>query len=150
MKAIICRSYGAPDDVLQLVDVDKPEMAEDEVLVPNGALAQISDDSNNRWIGPLDRIIATALLSPLVSQRMTSFTVQSNRVDLALLADLFETGTVAPVIDRTYPLHEVPEPIRHVEQGPTRGKVVVTVTAPRATQEPTLRASAADDATHRS
>jgi NADPH:quinone reductase-like Zn-dependent oxidoreductase len=31
------------------------------------------------------------------------------------------------VIDRTYPLIEVPEAIRYIEGGHARGKVVVTV-----------------------
>jgi NADPH:quinone reductase-like Zn-dependent oxidoreductase len=31
------------------------------------------------------------------------------------------------VIERTYPLSEVPEAIRHLETGRTRGKVVVTM-----------------------
>jgi NADPH:quinone reductase-like Zn-dependent oxidoreductase len=31
------------------------------------------------------------------------------------------------VIDRTYPLIEVPEAIRYIEEGHARGKVVVTV-----------------------
>ncbi len=33
MRAIICRGYGPPDDVLQLADVDEPEVGDDEVLV---------------------------------------------------------------------------------------------------------------------
>jgi NADPH:quinone reductase-like Zn-dependent oxidoreductase len=32
-----------------------------------------------------------------------------------------------PVIDRTYPLSEVPEAIRYWGQGHARGKVVITV-----------------------
>ena len=33
MKAIICRSYGPPENVLQLADLDEPDVADDEVLV---------------------------------------------------------------------------------------------------------------------
>ena len=97
-------------------------------LTRRGALVQVSGDSNNRWIGPLGRIVSASLLSPFVSQRMTSFTVQPNRQDLMLLADLIERGKIAPVIDRTYPLHDVPNAIRYVEEGHTRGKAIVTVT----------------------
>jgi len=32
MKAIVCRSYGAPDDLLHRVEIDEPETAEDQVL----------------------------------------------------------------------------------------------------------------------
>jgi len=41
--------------------------------------------------------------------------------------ELIEAGKLTPVIDRTYPLSEVPEAIRHLEAGHTRGKLVITV-----------------------
>jgi NADPH:quinone reductase-like Zn-dependent oxidoreductase len=34
---------------------------------------------------------------------------------------------VKPVVDRTYPLAEVPAAIRHLQDGRARGKVVITV-----------------------
>lgn len=37
------------------------------------------------------------------------------------------TGTVVPVIERTYPLSEAREAIRHVETGHTRGKDVIAI-----------------------
>jgi NADPH:quinone reductase-like Zn-dependent oxidoreductase len=45
--------------------------------------------------------------------------------DVADLVDLIEAGTVKPVIDRTYPLGEVAEALRYVDDGHARGKVVV-------------------------
>jgi NADPH:quinone reductase-like Zn-dependent oxidoreductase len=33
MKAVICRSYGSPDDVLRIEDVDKPACGNDELLI---------------------------------------------------------------------------------------------------------------------
>ncbi len=47
--------------------------------------------------------------------------------DLIVLKELIESGKVAPVIDRHYPLSEVPEAIRYLEEGHARGKVVITV-----------------------
>ena len=41
--------------------------------------------------------------------------------------ELIEEGKLTPVIDRTYPLNEVPEAIRYLEKGHARGKVAVTV-----------------------
>jgi NADPH:quinone reductase-like Zn-dependent oxidoreductase len=38
-----------------------------------------------------------------------------------------EAGQVTAVIDRTYPLSQVPEAIRYLEAGHARGKVVITV-----------------------
>jgi NADPH:quinone reductase-like Zn-dependent oxidoreductase len=126
------------DLILQAAGTHSPTACR-RALKPKGALVQISGDSNNRWIGPLDRMITAGLVSPFVSQRMTSFTVQPNRQDLVLLGELIERGQVAPVIDGDYPLHDVPDAIRHVEEGHTRGKAVVTVTSPTATQRPTHR-----------
>jgi NADPH:quinone reductase-like Zn-dependent oxidoreductase len=58
---------------------------------------------------------------------MVSFTVKPNKEDLQFLRQLIETGKLAPIIDRTYPLAEVPEAIRYLEDGHPRGKVVITV-----------------------
>jgi NADPH:quinone reductase-like Zn-dependent oxidoreductase len=51
----------------------------------------------------------------------------NNKEDLAFLAELFETDKVVPVIDRCYPLSEVPEALRYLEQGHALGKLVITV-----------------------
>lgn len=46
---------------------------------------------------------------------------------LLALKALIEAKTVTPVIDRCYPLSEVPEAIRYLEEGHARGKVVITM-----------------------
>jgi NADPH:quinone reductase-like Zn-dependent oxidoreductase len=43
------------------------------------------------------------------------------------MKELIEAGKVTPVIDKTYPLSEVPEAIGYVGEGHARGKVVITV-----------------------
>ena len=58
---------------------------------------------------------------------MVSFTVKPNRADLQLLKQFIEEGTLTPVIDRTYPLAQVPEAIRYLEEGHAQGKVIITV-----------------------
>jgi NADPH:quinone reductase-like Zn-dependent oxidoreductase len=45
--------------------------------------------------------------------------------DLALLGDLMQSGEVVPVIDRHYPLSEVPAAIRYSEEGRARGKIII-------------------------
>lgn len=57
---------------------------------------------------------------------MASFTVKPNKEDLQFLKQLIESGEVMPVIDRTYPLTEVPEAISYLEEGHAKGKVVIT------------------------
>ena len=47
--------------------------------------------------------------------------------DLAFIKGLLESGKIKPVIDRCYPLREVPEALRYLEEGHAQGKVVITV-----------------------
>ena len=47
--------------------------------------------------------------------------------DLALLAGLIEQGQLKVIVDRTYPLAEIPEALAYVESGRAKGKVVVTL-----------------------
>ena len=43
-----------------------------------------------------------------------------------VLKELIEAGQVTPVVDRAYPLSDVPEAIRYMREGRARGKVVIT------------------------
>jgi NADPH:quinone reductase-like Zn-dependent oxidoreductase len=61
------------------------------------------------------------------SQRLVSFIAKINKDDLAALGVLAEAGKLTPVIDRTYPLEEAADAIRHLETGRARGKIVVTM-----------------------
>jgi NADPH:quinone reductase-like Zn-dependent oxidoreductase len=45
--------------------------------------------------------------------------------DLMVIRELLEAGKVAPVIDRSYPLSDVPGAIRYLEEGHAKGKIVV-------------------------
>jgi len=54
-------------------------------------------------------------------------TANPNKKDLLFIKELLEAGKVVPVIDRTYPLSEVPEAIRYLEEGHAKGKVVITM-----------------------
>jgi NADPH:quinone reductase-like Zn-dependent oxidoreductase len=56
------------------------------------------------------------MLSPFVRQRLRGFLSQPKKEDLAVLKTLVEAGKVTPVIDRTYPLGEVPDAMRYLEQ----------------------------------
>ena len=51
----------------------------------------------------------------------------NKKEDLDFLQELFEAGKVVPVIDRHYPLSEVPEALRYLEEGHAQGKVIITV-----------------------
>ena len=46
---------------------------------------------------------------------------------LADLAELLETGNVVPVVDRVYPLSEVPDALRYFVEGHHKGKIVISI-----------------------
>lgn len=83
--------------------------------------------SRGRWIAPFPRAIAALLLSRFVSQSFFMMLAKVSAEDLAVMGELLQAGQVTPVIDRFYPLSEVPEAIRYLEEGHARGKVVITV-----------------------
>ena len=62
-----------------------------------------------------------------MGQRLAPFLARQSREDLQTVRELIEQGKLSPVIDRTYPLRETPEAIRHLERGHARGKIVITV-----------------------
>ena len=96
-------------------------------LTPKGTLIITGGETDGRWLGGTDRQIRALLLSPFVGQKLGTFVCSENHEDMIVLKDLIESGAVTPVVDRTYPLAEVPEAIRYLEGGHARGKVVITV-----------------------
>jgi NADPH:quinone reductase-like Zn-dependent oxidoreductase len=66
------------------------------------------------------------LLSRL-KRHLRPLTTQPNQADLQFVAELLEAGKIRPVIDKTFPLSEVPEAIRYLTAGHARGKIVITV-----------------------
>ena len=61
------------------------------------------------------------------SKKMGNLLAKPNKKDLTFMKELLEAGKVVPVIDRRYPLREVPEALRYLEAGHTQGKVIITV-----------------------
>lgn len=65
-------------------------------------------------------------MSGTAGKTMGALAAKPNQNDLVFMRELLETGKVVPVIDRRYPLSEVPEAIRYLEEGHAKGKVVIT------------------------
>ena len=55
------------------------------------------------------------------------FMAKLSKEDLIVIGGLMEAGKVKPVIDRSYPLAEVPDAIRYLEEGHARGKIIITM-----------------------
>lgn len=81
--------------------------------------------------GSMAQLMQTLLLGPVLSmtssQKMGNLMAKPNQADLALVRGMIEAGKVTPVIDRCYPLSEVPAAIRYLEEGHAKGKVVITM-----------------------
>jgi NADPH:quinone reductase-like Zn-dependent oxidoreductase len=113
-------------DVIVDMVGNHPLSAYRRVMKPNGIYVLVGAPKG-RWIAPVDRFVKASLYSRFVSQEFVPFISESSRDDLLVLRDLMQKGNVTPVIDRTYPLDQLPEAIRYMETGRARGKVVVVV-----------------------
>jgi NADPH:quinone reductase-like Zn-dependent oxidoreductase len=96
------------------------------VLEPDGTYIMVGGPSG-RWIDPLPRALGASIVSRFVSQDMRFFISELKKEDLALLAELMESGKVKPVVDKVYPLDEIQAAMTYLETGRARGKVVITI-----------------------
>lgn len=142
-KADLVRSIGA-DDVIDYTRDDFADATQRydlildtagsrslsllrRALTPGGTLVIVGSEGGGRWLRGSDRQLRAMLLSPFVPQKLRGLMSVQREQDLRFLAELIESGQLTPVIDRTYPLSEVPEALRHLEAGHARGKVVITL-----------------------
>lgn len=138
-KSDMVRSIGA-DHVIDYTQEDFTRNGQryDLILAVNG-YRPISDYKralNVKGIyvmvgGSTAQIFQALLLGPWMSmigsKKMGALTAKPDQEDLVFVKELLETGKVVPTIDRRYPLSEVGEAIRHLEEGHARGKVVITL-----------------------
>jgi len=96
------------------------------VLVPKGILV-LSNGTGGRVLGPMGRILRSVMLAPFVSQKLALISAKRNSTTLDELRDLIEAGHVTPVIDRSYPLAEVPAAMRYFVEEHARGKIAITL-----------------------
>jgi NADPH:quinone reductase-like Zn-dependent oxidoreductase len=81
--------------------------------------------------GSVATLFQILLLGPWIrattGKRIRILAVKPSLKDMVYITELYEAGKVVPVIDRRYPLSEVPEALRYLGEGRTQGKVVITV-----------------------
>ncbi len=138
-KLDMVRSLGA-DHVIDYIreDFTRNGQQYDRILAANG-YHPISD--YRRALSPEGTYVMTGgsgtqmlqamTLGPIISMRgskkMGYLSMKQNKEDLVFMKELLEAGEITPIIDRTYPLSEIPEAIRYLEEGHAKGKVVITV-----------------------
>jgi NADPH:quinone reductase-like Zn-dependent oxidoreductase len=96
-------------------------------LTPKGTLVIVGGEGGGRWLGGFLRNLRAPLVSRFIGQRLRMLSSKPNQDDLRVLRELIEAGKLRPLVGRTYPLGEVPEAMRALEAGKTRGKIVITV-----------------------
>ena len=96
-------------------------------LAPEGRLVIVGGEGGGKWFGGIDRQLRAQVVSLFVRQKLGTLIATARKEDLEELRGLVGAGKVTPVVDRTFPLGEVPEAIRYLRDGHARGKVVITV-----------------------
>ena len=98
-----------------------------QALTPTGTLVLNGGGSPGRVIGAIAPMARAVVTDRFVRQRLRPFVAKPNQADLRTLTGLVDDERLTPVLDRTYPMAATADGLRHVEQGHTRGKVVITV-----------------------
>jgi NADPH:quinone reductase-like Zn-dependent oxidoreductase len=102
-------------------------------LTPRGTYVLVGDQhvfggSDHRWIGSLGRFLGLMVRSSYDRRLPGVRAFRATDDDpMAVVADLVETGSIVPVVDRTYPLSQVVEAIHDMEAGTAKGRIVITI-----------------------
>ena len=82
--------------------------------------------------GSVATLFQILLLGPRISRttgkNLRLLAVPQNRKDLISITELCASGKVIPVIDKRYPLSEVPEAFRYIGERRAKGKIIITLT----------------------
>ena len=116
---------GPYDLILDNVE-NRPLSEVRRALTPKGTLV-LNSGTGASGLRLFVRLVKPIVLSPIVGHNLRRFLSNPNAVDLAHLRDLAQDGRLRPVIERTYPLAEAAQALRHIESGHARGKVVIRV-----------------------
>ncbi len=98
-----------------------------QALTPKGTLVIVGSETGGKLLGGFDRALRAGVLSPFISQRLAGLISTERGEVYDELRDLVEAGAVKPVIDRSYPLADAAEAVRHLTETHARGKLVLTI-----------------------
>lgn len=99
------------------------------VLTDDGTVVFIGGENDGNWIGGMGRQMGGALMSMFSRKKCKLQMPNENAADLERLAKLIEEKKVAPSVERSYGLAEVPEAMAALVAGRVRGKVAIVVNA---------------------
>ena len=119
---------GQQYDLILAVNGYHPIFAYRRALSSNGIYVMVGGPAAHVYQALLQAILLGPVISRTGRQKMGFMGItKPNQKDLVFVKELLEVGKVVPVIDRCYPLREVPEALRYLEKGHARGKVVITL-----------------------
>ena len=96
-------------------------------LAPRGTLVIVGGEGGGKLTGGIDRQLRALALSLFVRQRLTMVVPKEHYADLERLTELIEAGALTPSVDRTYPLEQAADAMRHLDVGRARGKIAITI-----------------------
>lgn len=94
-------------------------------LQPNGVYVTLGAPTTRSFFG----LLGASLLAKATKNSigLMLWWKPFNPADVATLAELFAAGKLKPVIDRRYPLSQIVDALRYVEDGRAKGKVIITI-----------------------
>jgi NADPH:quinone reductase-like Zn-dependent oxidoreductase len=96
-------------------------------LKPTGRYVMVGAVPKRSWVAPVDRVAKMKIYSWFVEQPFIFYVARLNKADLEVLRGMMEAGKLKPAIDRRFPLEQIADAMRYMEEGHARGKVVITV-----------------------
>lgn len=97
------------------------------LLVDDGVYVAVGSSTMGNWAGPIVHMVGLSVGSMFRSKKMVSMLAKQTPQDMAILNDMFESGQVVPVMDRTFSLEETPEAIRLQGFKHAQGKSVIVL-----------------------
>lgn len=110
------------DLILDLI-AHRPAFAYARALKPNGRYFAVGGSAGTL----LQLLLLGSWFRRNRGKALHVLMVERNPEDLAFITELCEAGKIVPVIDRLYPLREVPAALRYLGEGHAKGKIVITV-----------------------